>query len=157
MKAVSNTSPNILLEKAGHLWILEKLFKEVIIPPAVDKEWLRPGGHKVPQWLTVANLPSNAKHNADKLSMNLDRGEAEAIALFETIKADWLLLDDLKGRKQAKSLGLPVVGTIGILVTAKRKGIIPELGLIINTLKKHRYYLSDDVLEKALILAGERQ
>lgn len=157
MKAVSNTSPIILLEKAGHLWILEKLFKEVIIPPAVDKEWLRPGGYKVPQWLTVANLSSNAKHNADKLSMNLDRGEAEAIALFETVKADWLLLDDLKGRKQAKSLGLPVVGTIGVLVTAKRKGIIPELGPIINTLKKHRYYLSDDVLEKALILAGEKQ
>lgn len=141
MKAVSNTSPIILLEKAGHLWILEKLFKEVIIPPAVDIEWLRPGGYKVPNWLSVTKLSLEAKHNAENLKKKIDSGEAEAIALFQTIKADWLLLDDLKGRKQAKSMGLPVVGTIGILVTAKRKRIIPELTPIINTLKKQVLYL----------------
>lgn len=52
MIAVSNTSPLILLDKTGYLWILERLFKKVIIPPAVDKEWLRPGGYIVPQWLS---------------------------------------------------------------------------------------------------------
>lgn len=156
MKAVSDTSPIILLDKAGHLWILEKLFKEVIIPPAVDKEWLRPGGYKTPQWLSVGQLSSDAKHNAQKLAKKMDKGEAEAIALFQTIKADAVLLDDLKGRKEAELMGLPVVGTIGILVAAKRKGIIPELTPVINILKKHRYYLSDEVLEKALTLAGER-
>ena len=127
MKAVSDTSPVILLDKAGHLWVLEKLFKEVIIPPAVDKEWLRPGGYKTPQWISVSKLSSDARHNADKLAKKMDRGEAEAIALFQTIKADAVLLDDLKGRREAESMGLPVVGTIGILVAAKRKGIIPEL------------------------------
>ncbi|MBI4746276.1 MAG: DUF3368 domain-containing protein [Deltaproteobacteria bacterium] len=59
-------------------------------------------------------------------------------------------------RSRHELLGLPVVGTIGILVAAKRKGIIPELAPIINVLKKHRYYLSEEVLEKALALAGER-
>lgn len=156
MKAVSNTSPIILLEKAGHLWILEKLFKEIIIPPAVDKEWLRPGGYKLPDWLLVSQLSSKAKRNAEDLKKKIDKGEAEAIALFQTIKADRLLLDDLKARKQAKSMGLPVVGTIGILVTAKRKGIIPEITPVINTLKKHRYYLSDEILKAALLLANEK-
>lgn len=156
MKAVSDTSPIILLDKAGHLWVLEKLFKEVIIPPAVDKEWLRPGGYKTPHWISVSQLSSDAKHNAEKLAKKMDRGEAEAIALFQTVKADAVLLDDLKGRKEAEFMGLPVVGTIGILVAAKRKGIIPALAPVINVLKKHRYYLSDEVLEKALALAGER-
>jgi hypothetical protein len=45
MMAVSNTSPLILLDKVGHLFLLEQLFTKVIIPPAVDKEWLRPGGY----------------------------------------------------------------------------------------------------------------
>lgn len=156
MKAVSDTSPIILLDKAGHLWVLEKLFKEVIIPPAVDKEWLRPGGYKTPHWITVAQLSSDAAHNAERLAKKMDRGEAEAIALFQTVKADAVLIDDLKGRKEAESIGLPVVGTVGILVAAKRKGIIPEITPVINTLKKHRYYLSDEIFEKALALAGER-
>ena len=45
MTAVSNTSPLILLDKVGHLFLLEQLFPKVIIPPAFDKEWLRPGGY----------------------------------------------------------------------------------------------------------------
>jgi predicted nucleic acid-binding protein len=53
MTAVSNTSPLILLEKTDYLWILEKLFTKVIIPPAVDREWLRPGGYVLPQWLAI--------------------------------------------------------------------------------------------------------
>ena len=60
MVAVSNTSPLVLLDKAGYLWILGKLFKKVIIPPAVDVEWLRPGGYVVPQWLSVATLSKEA-------------------------------------------------------------------------------------------------
>jgi predicted nucleic acid-binding protein len=56
MMAVSNTSPLILLDKVGHLFLLEQLFPKVIIPPAVDKEWLRPGGYSVPSWLSIEPL-----------------------------------------------------------------------------------------------------
>jgi len=155
MTAISNTSPLILLEKAGHLWILERLFKEVVIPSSVDKEWLRPGGYIPPQWLSVVNLSGEALRIAGSLYQKIDKGEADAIALFSTIKADWLLLDDLKGRQEAKSMGLPVVGTVGILVGAKRKGVIPEIRPILDILKKHRFYIADEVLQKALVLANE--
>ena len=60
MMAVSNTSPLILLDKVGHLFLLEQLFYKVTIPPAVDKEWLRPGGYSVPTWLSVE--PLTPKH-----------------------------------------------------------------------------------------------
>ncbi len=155
MIAVSNTSPLILLDKAAHLWILGRLFTKVIIPPSVDKEWLRPGGYVVPDWLSVSNLSSEAESDAKKLYKEMDKGEAEAIALFREMKANMLLLDDLKARRYAKSAGLPVGGTIGLLIKAKQKGIISEIKTILDNLKKHKFYLSDDILKKAIDMANE--
>lgn len=155
MIAVSNTSPLILLDKAGHLWILGKLFSKVTIPPFVDKEWLRPGGYVVPDWLSVKSLSHEAESEAVKLYQDMDKGEAEAIALFSVMKADLLLLDDLKARRYAKSLGLPVTGTTGLLITAKHKGIIPEIKPILDILRRRKFYLSDEVIRKALTLADE--
>lgn len=155
MIAVSNTSPLILLDKVGCLWILGKLFSKIIIPPSVDKEWLRPGGYIVPDWISVESLSTESDGDTEKIYQELDRGEAEAIELFREIKADILLLDDLKARRYAKSLGLTVAGTTGLLITAKQKGIIPEIKPIIDSLKRHRFYISDDVLKKALIMTNE--
>ncbi len=155
MIAVSNTSPLILLDKAGHLWILGKLFSKVAIPPFVDKEWLRPGGYVVPEWISVKGLSPEAELEAIKLYQDMDKGEAEAIALFRIMKADLLLLDDLKARRYAKSLGLPVAGTTGLLIAAKQKGIIQEIKPILDSLRRHKFYLSDEVFKKALIMANE--
>jgi hypothetical protein len=88
MTAVSNTSPLILLDKVGHLPLLERLFHNVIIPPAVDTEWLRPGGYSIPSWLSVEPLNPDAQKTADDVSAKIDRGEAEAIALCTVKKAD---------------------------------------------------------------------
>ncbi|MFZ3065769.1 MAG: DUF3368 domain-containing protein [Nitrospirota bacterium] len=156
MPAVSNTSPLILLDKVGCLWVLEKLFKKILIPPAVDKEWLRPGGYTVPAWLSVISLLQKASSVAKDLSQKVDEGEAEAIALFSSAKADWLLLDDLNGRRIAKAMGLRVAGTLGILVAAKQKNIITtKLSPVLETLKHHRFYISDEALKRALTLVNE--
>ena len=156
MITVSDTSPIILLGKAGHLRLLEKLFRKIIIPPAVDTEWLRPGDYNTPKWISVEKLSPEAQHVAESLHNKIDKGEAEAIALSLALKAEWVLLDDLKARKQAQSMSLTVVGTVGILVSAKRKGMIHALRPILDALKRHRFYLSDDLLQKSLLLAGER-
>ena len=155
MIAISNTSPLILLDKIGHLWILGELFNNVIIPPAVDSEWLRPGGYKVPKWLLSNSLTPEAHNGANDLYQKLDKGEAEAIALFSVMKVNFLLLDDLNGRRLAKSMGFPVIGTLGLLISAKQKGIINNLGSTLDDLKKHRFYIVDEILKKALILAND--
>jgi len=157
MIAVSNTSPLILLEKTGYFWILGNLFEKLIIPPEVDKEWLRPGNYVVPDWISVRNLSDTAMSYAESLYRKMDKGEAQAIALFSEIKADFILLDDLKGRKYADSQGLPLAGTVGILITAKKKGLIPELRPVLEILKTQRIRLSDDVFRKALMLANEKE
>ncbi len=157
MIAVSNTSPLILLEKAGYLSVLGKLFEKLIIPPEVDKEWLRPGNYVVPDWLCVSSLSDDAVSYAENLYRKMDKGEAEAIALFSEIKANFLLLDDLKGRRYADYQGLPIVGTVGLLITAKKKGLISELRPVLEILKTQKIRLSDDVFRKALMLANESE
>lgn len=109
----------------------------------------------MPEWLSVKKLSPEADLEAVKFYQDIDKGEAEAITLFREMKADLLLLDDLKARRYAKSMGLPVAGTAGLLIVAKHKGIIPEIKPILSNLKRHKFYLSDEVLKKAFILADE--
>jgi predicted nucleic acid-binding protein len=156
MTAVSNTSPLILLDKIDHLFLLERLFQKVIISPAVDKEWLRPGGYSVPSWLSVEPLSPVAQKIADDLRTKIDPGEAEAIALCAVMKLRWVILDDMKGRYHARSIDLQVIGTLGILTAAKKKGMIPALKPLLEQLKTHRFYVADDVLAAALALVGEQ-
>ncbi|BCB97066.1 DUF3368 domain-containing protein [Dissulfurispira thermophila] len=155
MIAVSNTSPLILFDKVDHLWILGRLFNKVLIPPSVDKEWLRPGDYVTPGWIFVENLSNKELSDAEKFYLEVDIGEAEAIALFRSIKADTLLFDDLKARRLAKSLEIPVIGTLGLLIAAKHKGIISEIKPLLEGLKRHRFYISDEALKMALLLAKE--
>lgn len=155
MIAVSNTSPLILLDKIGHLWILGELFNNVIIPPAVDAEWFRPGGYKVPEWIATEQLMPEAQNVANDLHHKLDKGEAEAIGLFSVMNVNFLLLDDLNGRRLAKSMGFPVIGTLGLLISARQKGLINNLGATLEELQKHRFYIADEILKKALLLADE--
>lgn len=58
-------------------------------------------------------------------------------------------------RRLAKAMGLPVAGTLGILVAAKQKNIITKLSPVLETLKHHRFYISDEVLQRALTLVNE--
>ena len=155
MIAISDTSPLILLDKIDHLWILGKLFQKIIIPPSVDAEWLRPGGYRPPDWLFLESLSPEANDISKELSQKIDKGEAEAIALFSTRKVDFLLLDDLKGRQVAKSKGFAVVGTLGVLVSAKQKGFINNLGITLEALQRQRFYITDEALKKALSLVNE--
>ncbi|GBD99191.1 hypothetical protein BMS3Abin07_01224 [bacterium BMS3Abin07] len=56
----------------------------------------------------------------------------------------------------AKTMRVPVAGALGVLITAKLKGTIPELAPLLNALKKHRFYIADEVFKKALILVHEK-
>lgn len=120
MPVVSNTSPVLNPAIVGRLALLHEQFGEVWIPAAVMEE-LRvtedlPGSQAVREavqagWLVVENVADQAL--ARVLQRDLDKGEAEAIALAVQAKAECVLLDEREGRKAAKSLGLRVTGTRG--------------------------------------------
>jgi predicted nucleic acid-binding protein len=85
----------------------------------------------------------------------LDLGEREAIALAVEIDAWRLVLDDLPARRFAQSLGVRVVGTVGVLLTAKQAGVIASVAPILDALLATGFRLGSDIVAHALDMAGE--
>ena len=155
---VSDTSPLISLLKIKKLSLLRDVYTEILIPRAVKNEFLE----KFPAasqealdnapWIKVVDLPDPQK-TADYA--RIDLGEAEALVLVEEIKARLILMDDMKGRKEAKARGFVFKGTAGVLLEAKEKGLIDKVKPYLIALKKTGTYLSPSVIRLALEMAGE--
>jgi predicted nucleic acid-binding protein len=161
MIVVSNTSPIVNLAAVGQLDLLRQLYGKVLIPRAVHNEIVivgrgQPGAaevetfgwietRRVTDWIVVASL-----------QLELDDGEAEAIALAAELKADLLLLDERKGRVVASRLGFKFVGLLGVLVEAKHKGLILAIRPVLdNLIGKAGFWISRDLYEHVLQAAGE--
>lgn len=85
----------------------------------------------------------------------MDYGESESVILYEEIKADYLLIDDNKARNIAESLGVNCIGSIGLLIKAKQKGILTDLRpTFVNWVNNGRYF-SKKLLDKVLKDLGE--
>ncbi len=88
--------------------------------------------------------------------MYLDLGEASAIALALDLENILLILDDLKGRKEAERLGLTFTGTLGVLFKAKKLGFIKELKPYIENLKDAGFRISQNIEEEILRKSKEK-
>lgn len=163
MKIVSNTGPLIGLAKIDRLSILKDIASEVIIPPMVHRELLGKTGieseridNALNVFINVVELKSLDSAIEDALA-DLDEGERQAIALASTFSKDIILqLDDRAGRLVAEKLNIPTTGLIGILLLAKEKGILENIGLLIDELRSQGYWISDEVADLAKDLAGEK-
>lgn len=137
MIVVSDTTPLISLLKADRLGILERLFHEVRIPSAVFDELIRNDRYAGEAEL-IRSCPFiiitevNDTSAVDKVTSEdgLDLGESEAIVLTKEIAADLLLMDEAKGRDVARSMGIRITGTVGILMTAYEQGILAKQDMI---------------------------
>lgn len=135
------------LENINHLDLLPRLFEPVHAPPEVGREF-----GSSPDWLRI-ELPSNSAL-VKALKVSIDDGEAEAMAL--AVERQWrIVLDDLKARDLAQRMGLRVIGTVGLLVRAKRAGLIPWINPLLNELSAKGFHLSEELKREALRLAGE--
>ena len=153
MIVVSDTSPLTALFTVGAAEILPQLFGEVVIPEAVRDELLR--GHAVlPAWLRVEAVKNSAE--ARRFAQSVDAGEAEAIELAKELRADRLLMDERKGRRLAAQEGVPVIGLLGVVLLAKRNGLIPAARALLQKLDHDAgMYLTDELREQALKSVGE--
>ncbi|MEQ9377510.1 MAG: DUF3368 domain-containing protein [Imperialibacter sp.] len=82
-------------------------------------------------------------------------GEASAITLALEIGADLIILDDQKARYTAEKLGLQITGTLGILIKAKKKGIVSSIKPFLEKLQQTNFRLSEHLIEEALKEANE--
>lgn len=147
---VSDASPLIALHQIGQLGLLEALFGAVLIPAAVARE--TPGVER-PSWLVERALMKPLAPGV--VRAGLGPGESEAISLALELDADRLILDELPARSLAQSLGLTMIGTLGILLAAKRRGLIPAVREPMDVLRRAAFRVAPDLYENVLRKAGE--
>ena len=145
---ITDTSCLIALSKTDALNFLLALYNRIVITEEIADEF----GEPLPLWLEI--MPVADKKYLQLLEHTLDKGEASAIALAITLGNVLLIIDDLKGRKEAKRLGFKVTGTLGVLYAAKQKGLIPALKPFEKLLSVD-FRISPEIINKLLALSGE--
>lgn len=159
MIVVSNTSPITNLAAIGQLDLLRQMYQHAIIPKAVFQELTAQGGRHpgaiVQQlnWVETRTVSNPAVVNA--LQVDLDIGEAEAIALAQELAADLLLIDEHMGRVIAARLGIRIIGLLGVMVEAKHRGLIREVKPLVDALINLGFRIGEDLYERVLQAAGE--
>lgn len=155
---VVNNTPLVALWTVSRVDLLRDLFEEVLIPPAVQAEFLavdsdvRQRSLEECPWIKVVPLQNPRRVLA---YAGLDRGEAEVLALAEEKEAGLVVMDERKGRRYAQRLGLPLTGTLGLLLLAKEEGLLDSVAALIDQLRVSGLYLSPVLIARTLELAGE--
>lgn len=154
-----NASPLILLTKAGLLNLLQLVSQEVVVPAAVAMEIQQYGVRDLTaqaiaqtNWLVAVDTPPVPELIQ---SWDLGPGESAVLTWGYVHPSTEVIVDDLAARRCAVALGIPVRGTLGLVLTAKQRGTIPAARPILEQLRDSGMYLSDRVMNQALALVGE--
>ncbi|MCG6154085.1 DUF3368 domain-containing protein [Leptospira bandrabouensis] len=158
MIIIADSSPLISLAIINKLHLLNKIFQEIIVPFSVYEEIAQTDKKFsiiLQEWTKPFIKKCNNIEAFKAYRLSLGKGESEAIVLSKEFKNSILLLDDKKARKVAKLENQKIIGTIGILISAKDKGLIPEIKSSLMLLEEHDIHLSKALIEKALEITGE--
>jgi uncharacterized protein len=157
---ICNATPLINFAAINRLDILQTTLGPIIIPQAVYNETTVigfPGSDPIPKavtsgWLQVRKVSAVGNN----IALELDDGEREAIALALEMKTQQILLDEQEARQVAQKLGLRVMGTLGILLLAKHKQIVPKVQpLLDDMIDTAQYWVKDTLYQDVLRQAGE--
>lgn len=157
MIVVSDSSPLIALSSVDRLDLIQLIFDTVIIPVSVRDEVMGTAAKiavELPSFIRVE--PVAAELPVRFLKLNLHAGESEAIALALERGIQGIMLDDKQARETADELGLKVIGTLGLLILAKRKGFLSEVRPIMSQIiERVNFRIASSVLNRALSLIDE--
>lgn len=157
---VADAGQLIALAKIEQLTLLSALFAEVHMPAYVLHEAagnLALAGAAAVRVFADANATihdDSVDPIVQRLCVEIDAGEAQAIALAKSLHCG-VLMDDLLGRGVAKRLGLPVIGVLGVLLQGKRAGQIAAIRPCLDALVVARYRVSDALIAEVLKQANE--
>lgn len=156
MIVVTDAGPLIYLAGAGELDILRHLFDAVVVPRVVFDEVTVAGAGRIGSAEVAAATWLRVEIEAPdpRLSATLDAGEASAIPLAERLHAT-LLVDDASARAVAQDRGIRIVGTLGVLLLAKRAGRVSLVAPILERMAALGMYVSADLRRRVLQAAGE--
>ncbi len=146
---ISDASCLIVLSKIGQLELLHQVFGEVIVPQAVADEF----GQNLPAWIVIRTPKQTSL--VLLLEETLDAGESNAIALAVEMGDCYLILDDQKARKTAASMGIDFTGTLGVIISAKQRGILPAIRPVFEHIIGTDFRVSKAMIEQILLELGE--
>jgi len=157
---VCNTGPLIALERVGLLHLFGPLFGHVLIPTAVEREFL--AGQPVGLSFFEAKAAGLIQVSASEIPLDpllkslLDEGEAAVIQLAQTLSINQVMIDERKGRKVAREVyRLRTLGTVRVLLEAKQSGLIDGICQPLQSMREHGYRIHEDIVQAALRQADE--
>ena len=158
---VADTTPVLYLARIGQLDLLGTLYGQIVVPGAVWAELVevRPDAVGVTairgaRWIVVDRSVDESARSAE-LALEIDAGEAAAIALAVSCRADLVLVDDLDARRVAVHHGLHIRGTVGVLMSARTNGYIAMLRPVLDALMSEGFRLDQELYLGALSSVGE--
>lgn len=155
MILIADSSALVALSVVNQLDVLEKIFGEVYVPRAVYEEVRQENkeeSKRLERYCKDIVVDISTPFN---FNVTLGKGESEAIVLYEEKRADFLLCDDKKAKRFAQSFGVNVIGSLGILLKAKKEKYIEEISPLIALLQDSRVYIDDKTYNLVLKMAGE--
>jgi predicted nucleic acid-binding protein len=159
MIVISDTTPLISLMKIGQLDLVHRMFGEIQIPEAVFMELV--SNRRFPEesrqirecsFIKTAKVADAAAVDQLSRSTGLDIGESEAIILSGFTKANLLLMDEVRGRSVAQQMGIPLMGTVGMLMAAYKEGLLSknEILTCIDILKNSGRHISSKLYDQLM-------
>jgi len=151
MIVIADTGPINYLILIGEIELLATLYGRVAVPPSVCEELgrlrapeaVRAWIAQPPSWLEILT-PTNAP---DAGLAHLDAGERDAILLAEELAADQIVIDEIRGRREAQRRGLHFTGTLGVLAAGAEQGLV-DLRSAMDRLRQTSFYISAQILDR---------
>ena len=157
MILVADCSALIALSACGQLELLEKLFEIVVVPEAVYQEATVADKKEARQLKTFLQGKVRKVDISQYVFLDAfaDLGETEAMLLYKQLTADKLLIDDKRGRKVAKINNISIIGSLGVLLAAKERGLITEIAPMLKLIERSDVHLAENLVKMVLELANE--
>ena len=158
-KIIVNSTPLIALAKADRLELLREMYGRIIIPDAVYREVTEKKDiaaqriEAAREWMEIHEVDPNLDRRMYRAKLH--DGEVEVMLLAREIGADAVVIDDNSDRKTAEYLGLPLTGTLGILLKAKQRGLLEAVMPVILHMERNGIFFSTELKEKIRKLANE--
>lgn len=150
-----NTGPLIALSACGGLQLLRSLHTPVVVAEAVMTEFLRGGKWNAQRAVAGIDVALQAAPAPALVIEHLDGGEAATIALAIQRSIPLIAIDERRGRMVARALGLRVTGSVGILLRARREGLIPAIKPYLEAMRAGGVWLGARLCTEVLREAGE--
>ncbi|KXS31184.1 MAG: Uncharacterized protein AWT59_2699 [Candidatus Gallionella acididurans] len=155
---IADAGPLIAFARLHQIGLLPQIFGRVLVTDIVFAECAGradfPESPLIREAVDKKQLELCTSPDFSAFAQKIDAGEASAIAVAIECGCG-VLMDDKAGRRMATNASVPVIGTVGVLVLAKRKGLVPLVMPLLKNLATSGYFLSAEIFAAALTASGE--